>query len=70
MSRLVVPCVLEAGATVAVAAEKPSFDCGTAKAAREKVVCRDARLAASDRAMAAAHRADLSRAPVPSVPAE
>lgn len=37
------------------AAEKPSFDCSTAKTAREKVVCRDPRLAASDRALAAAY---------------
>lgn len=38
-----------------LAAEKPSFDCATAGTAREKVVCRDARLAAADRAMAAAY---------------
>jgi hypothetical protein len=53
--RLIVSLVLATGATAAVAAEKPSFDCATAKTAREKVVCRDARLAASDRAMAAAY---------------
>jgi hypothetical protein len=44
-----------AGLAPLAAAEKPSFDCATARTAREKIVCRDARLAASDRAMAAAY---------------
>ena len=48
-------CTAIAVATPALAAEKPSFDCATAKTAREKIVCRDPRLAASDRAMAAAY---------------
>jgi len=54
----IAPALLAAtvlAALPAVAAEKPSFDCATAATAREKVVCRDARLAAADRAMAAAY---------------
>ena len=39
-----------------IAAETPSFDCATATNAREKIVCRAPRLAAADRALAAAYR--------------
>jgi uncharacterized protein YecT (DUF1311 family) len=40
---------------------EPSFDCGTAKTAREMATCRDAKLAAADRAMAAAWPAAIAR---------
>ena len=60
--------LLIALAAQAIAAE-PSFDCGTARTAREMATCRDGRLAALDREMAAAWqpaiahaKADLARA--------
>ena len=58
MPRLFTPSVLQflVLATQAIAAE-PSFDCGTAKTAREMATCRDARLATADREMAAAWQA-------------
>lgn len=58
--RLAILAVALLAAVPLAAAEKPSFDCATAKTAREKIVCRDARLAAADRAMAAAY-ADARR---------
>lgn len=46
---LVLPLFL---ATPALAAETPSFDCGKARSAQERLVCADAGLAALDRQMA------------------
>lgn len=65
--------VLLAGAMMvagaAVAAETPSFDCATARTARETVTCRDARLARADRDMAAAYAAARKRLRAPAAEA-
>ena len=47
--------------TAAATAAEPSFDCRTAKTAREVATCHDAGLAAADRAMAAAWRNAIAR---------
>lgn len=49
----------------AVATETPSFDCATARTARETVTCRDPRLARADRDMAAAYSAARKRLRAP-----
>lgn len=56
MIRIAILLLAAVAAAAATAAERPSFDCSTARTAREKVTCRDARVAASDRALAAAYR--------------
>lgn len=60
MIRIAITLLAGFVAVAANAAEKPSFDCATARTAREKVTCRDARLAAADRALTAAY-ADARR---------
>ena len=65
MLRLAIPLVLTlllAPAFVApAAAAEPSFDCRTAKTARELATCGDARLAAADRELATAWREAIAR---------
>ena len=65
MLRLALPLVLTLlfapAFTVPAAAAEPSFDCRTAKTARELATCNDAKLAAADRELAAAWREAIAR---------
>ena len=65
MLRLALPLVLTLllapAFTVPAAAAEPSFDCRTAKTARELAICNDAKLAAADRELAAAWREAIAR---------
>ena len=51
---LVLTLLLAPAFAAPAAAAEPSFDCRTAKTARELAICNDAKLAAADRELAAA----------------
>lgn len=53
--------LLAVSAATAIAAERPSFDCASARTARERMVCADPALARADRALAAAFGTALAR---------
>ena len=65
MLRLALPLVLTLllapAFTAPAAAAEPSFDCRTAKTARELATCNDAKLAAADCELAAAWREAIGR---------
>lgn len=50
------------GAPMAVQAEGPTFNCGTAKAEVKKLICSDAALAAMDRKLGVVYKAALAKA--------
>lgn len=58
---LVLTCLLAPTFVAPAAAAEPSFDCRTAKTARELATCNDAKLAAADRELAAAWREAIAR---------
>ncbi len=55
--------------TASALGAEPSFDCATAKTAREMATCRDAKVAAADRAMGAAWQAAIARLDAPTAKA-
>ena len=59
-SPLVLTCLLSPAFVAPAAVAEPSFDCRTAKTARELAIC-DAKLAAADRELAAAWREAIAR---------
>ena len=58
---LVLTLLLAPAFAAPAAAAEPSFDCRTAKTARELAICNDAKLAAADRELAAAWREAIAR---------
>jgi uncharacterized protein YecT (DUF1311 family) len=58
---LVLTLLLAPAFAAPAAAAEPSFDCRTAKTARELATCNDAKLAAADRELAAAWREAIAR---------
>lgn len=62
--RVLIPLVLAIGLTgTAPVAAQPSFDCGSARLAVEKAICRSPTLAALDREIAVAYRRALEASP-------